>query len=171
MTNSDPSSAGGQYDWQNPNLKTFDFGRVLGRAFTGIFANFKLLAIAIVISLVISIFMSIISNERLLSALGSGSEEDITAAVLGIDYWFWVILASLPGLFLTLWVQIIVVQSSYAEFTKTPQQSAFLTTSLKFLLPMFVIALIYGIVCYFGFILFLIGFIFVWPGWALAGPI
>ena len=71
MTNSDPSSAGGQYDWQNPNLKTFDFGRVLGRAFTGIFANFKLLAIAIVISLVISIFMSIISNERLLSALGS----------------------------------------------------------------------------------------------------
>ena len=43
MTNNDPGAPEYEYDWQNPNKKSFDFGMVLGRAFSGVFANICLL--------------------------------------------------------------------------------------------------------------------------------
>jgi len=45
MANINPGAPKQQFDWQNPNQATFDFGRVLGRSFTGVFANLKPLAI------------------------------------------------------------------------------------------------------------------------------
>jgi len=171
MTNTDPVTPSVQYEWQNPNHKTFNFGRVLGEAFTGVFANMKPLAIAVVISLSITIILNIISTQQLSSMIGDGGVDALAESVASPAYWAWSFAASIPALFLFLWIQLIVVQTSYSKFTNSPPPSTPLKTALRFVLPMFVISVIYIIVCTFGFYLLLIGFIFIWPGWALAGPI
>jgi len=171
MANINPGAPKQQFDWQNPNQATFDFGRVLGRSFTGVFANLKPLAIAVVISLIVTVSLNVIASEQLLKTFGDGSTEDITAAVSGADYWIWTLVASGPAFLFALWVQLVVVQTSHAKFTKSPLQSAPLIAGLRLLLPMFVIAVIYSVVSIIGFYALVIGFVFVWPGWALAGPI
>ena len=171
MTYTDPDSPQYEYEWQNPNQNTFDFGRVFGRAFTGVFANIKPLAIAIAIVLSITILLSILTTQQIQGLMGDGSSADVVAASQTPAYWGWTSVASVPAIFFTLWVQLVVVQTSYSAFAKSPQPPAPLKTALRFLLPMFVVAVIYTIVCIFGFYLLFIGFVFAWPGWALAGPI
>ena len=175
MANSDPGAlaeqSNHQYDWQNPNHKSFDFGRVFGRSFTGIFANFKPLLIACLITLALTLILSIFTSDQLRATMGDGSPEDVLAATTTPSYWGWSLLGSIPAIFFALWLQLIVVNSAYAEFTQTPQQNAPLKYAIRFVLPMFVIAVIYTIVCTLGWVFLFIGFIFVWPGWALAGPI
>lgn len=168
MTYTDPGAPQYQYDWQNPQYKSFDFGRVLGRSFSGIFANIKPLLISTVIVLVLTFILSVISTRQVVGIIGDGSIED---AIGNSSYWLWSFMSSIPGLFFVLWVQLIVVQTAYAEFTNTAQPQNAMTTALRHLLPMFVIAIIYFIVCILGFYAFFIGFVFAWPGWALAGPI
>ena len=168
MTNREPGTSEYQYEWQNPNLQNFDFGRVLGRSFSGIFADIKPLIIGLAIVLTLTTAMAIFSTNQLVSIIGDGGIED---AIGNPKYWMWSLLSSLPAFFFTLWIQLIVVITSYAHFTKSPAAKSPLTASLRFLLPMLVIAIIYSIVCTLGFYALLIGFVFVWPGWALAGPI
>jgi len=168
MTNTDPGAAEYEYEWQNPNRKTFDFGRVLGRSFTGIFANIKPLLIATFIVIAITFVISLISTDMLVEIIGEGTMEE---AAVNPEYWIWTMLSSLPGLFFVLWVQLIVVQTSYAEFTNTLQPNNAMQNALKYVLPMFVIAIIYTVVCVIGFYALFVGFVFAWPGWALAGPI
>lgn len=168
MTNTDPGAPKYEYDWQNPDKQSFDFGRVLGRSFTGIFANIKPFLIALAIVLIVSIPMSLLSTGQLKELVG---DNDVAAMVSNPSYWMWSFAGSIPALFLTLWIQLIVVQTSYADFTKTPQPVSPLTSSLRYVLPMFVIAVIYYVVSMVGAFFLLIGFLFVWPGWALAGPI
>jgi len=168
MAYSEPGTSPYKYDWQNPNRQTFDFGRVFGRAFSGVFSQFKSLATAVLIVLFITLLLSILSNQQVLKIIGDGT---VANAINGPAYWGWSMMGSIPAMFFVLWVQLVVVLTSYAEFTKSNEVSTPLITALRFVLPMFVIALIYSIVSIAGFYLFLIGFIFVWPGWALAGPI
>ncbi len=168
MTYTDPATPEYQYDWQNPNSNNFDFGRVLARSFTGLFANLKPILISIAIVLVLTTLVSMFTTGQLLNVIGDG---DIESAALDPDYWMWSFASGLPAMFFVLWVQLIVVQTSYADFTNAPQPASPLTSSLRFILPMLVISIIYSIVCILGFYALLIGFIFVWPGWALAGPI
>jgi len=149
-------------------LKTFDFGRVLGRAFSGMVTNVKPLIIGLIIVLTFTTIISILSTGRVLEVVGDGS---IETAITNPNYWMWSFIPSFLTLFLVLWIQLIIVETSYAGFTNTAQPASPLTSSLKNLLPMFVIAIIYSILCVLGFYALLIGFIFVWPGWALAGPI
>jgi hypothetical protein len=148
MTNIDPGAPEYEYDWQNPNKKTFDFGRVFSRAFSGVFANTKPLLIAIAIAIAFTIAMSFISTSQLKNIIGNG---DIETAILTPGYWGWSIGVSIPAFFLTLWIQLIIVETAYAEFTKTPQPVSPLTSSLKYVLPMFVVALFYGFVSVLGF--------------------
>ena len=168
MTSRDPGTPEYQYEWQNPNLQSFDFGRVLGRSFSGIFADIKPLIIGLVIVLSLTTAFAIFSTNQLVDVIGDGGIED---AIGNPSYWIWSFAASMPALFFTLWIQLIVIETSYAHFTKSPAAKSPLTSSLRYLLPMIVIAIIYSVVCIFGFYALLIGFIFVWPGWALAGPI
>jgi len=64
MANTDPGAlaekSGHQYDWQNPNRKSFDFGRVFGRSFTSLFASPRLVLIAIAIGLALTVFIGFI---------------------------------------------------------------------------------------------------------------
>ena len=168
MTNTDPGAPEYEFDWQNPNKKSFDFGRVLGRAFSGVLANIKPLLIAIGITLIFSVSMSLFSTSQLKNIIGDG---DIESAILSPGYWLWSLGSGVPALLFTIWIQLIVVETSYADFTNGAQPVSPLTSSLRFILPMLVIAIIYFIVCTVGFYVLLIGFLFAWPGWALAGPI
>lgn len=168
MTNIDPGAPEYEYDWQNPNNKSFDFGRVLARSFTGIFANLKPVLISIAIVLIFTTLMSLFTTGQILDVIGDG---DMESAAMDPNYWMWSFASGLPAMFFILWVQLIVVKTSYADFTNLPQPTSPLTSSLRFILPMLVISIIYFIVCIVGFYALLIGFIFVWPGWALAGPI
>lgn len=168
MTNIDPGAQEYEFDWQNPNNNTFDFGRVLGRSFSGIFANIKPLLIATIIVLVLTFIISVFSTDKLVEVVGDGTIEE---ASLDPAYWGWSMLSSIPGFLFVLWVQLIVVQTAYAEFTQSSQPDESMKTAFKFLLPMAVIAIIYFIVCTLGFYALFIGFVFAWPGWALAGPI
>ena len=106
MTNIDPGAPEYEYDWQNPNKKTFDFGRVFSRAFSGVFANTKPLLIAIAIAIAFTIAMSFISTSQLKNIIGNG---DIETAILTPGYWGWSIGVSIPAFFLTLWIQLIIV--------------------------------------------------------------
>jgi len=171
MVNTNPNAPQYEYEWQKPAQKEFDFGRVLGRSFSGLFANFKLLTVAVGILLIITVAFAILSSEQLVTLLGDGSDEDALGAATSSKFWMWSILGSLPPFLVMLWMQLVVVKTSYSTFTNSAQESSPFASALKLVLPMFVIAAIYYIVCVLGLIFLFIGFIFVWPGWALAGPI
>lgn len=164
MTNIEFDMADPEDDWQNSTLEPFDFGRVLGRSFSGLLFNLPLLFIVLLISLTATVWINIFANEELLKTLGDGSEVDIALASYEADYWVWTIASFLPAILLALWFQLIVVQTSYAGFTELPFQSSPLITGLRALFPMLVIATIYSFIG-------IVGFVFAWPGWALAGPI
>jgi hypothetical protein len=132
------------------------------------FSNVKPLIIGLVIVLIFTTLISIFSTDRVLNVVGDGSLE---TAIANPTYWLWSFGPSFLTILFVLWIQLIVVATSYAQFTNSAQQSSPLTSSLKYLLPMFVIAIIYSVLCILGFYALLIGFVFVWPGWALAGPV
>lgn len=85
-------------------------------------------------------------------------------------YWGWTGAVAIFGLLLLVWFQLVVVQTSYAKITGTAVPDNIYGRAVRLSIPMFITALIYVIVCYIGMIPLLLGFIFVWPGWALAGP-
>ena len=171
MANTDPSApaeqSGHQYDWQNPNRKSFDFGRVFGRSFTSLFASPRLVLIAIAIGLALTVLSAILMTSQLQGVLENSSPEEF---MLDGGYWAWTGAISMFGLLLTVWVQLVVIQTAYANITETDAPSNAFGRALRLTIPMFVTAIIYVIVCYIGMIPLFIGFIFIWPGWALAGP-
>ena len=168
MANRDPGAPGYQYDWQNPNAKTFDFGRVFSQAFTSLFASPRLILIATGIGLAFTVLSAILMTSQVQGVLDTATPETF---MLSGAYWGWTGAVSLFGLLLTVWFQLVVVQTSYASVTDTAVPNNTYGRALRLTVPMFITALIYVIVCYIGMIPILIGFIFVWPGWALAGPL
>ncbi|GGX71005.1 hypothetical protein GCM10011309_21450 [Litorimonas cladophorae] len=167
MTYTDPGAPEYEFDWQNPNRKTFDFGRVMSNAFTSLLAFPKPLLIALIVGLGFTVASAILMTTQLSEIVTSSSPEEF---ILEGAYWGWTAAVSLFGLLLTVWFQLVVIQTSYASITGTDVPANTHSLALRLTIPMFVTALIYTIVCYIGTIPLLIGFIFVWPGWALAGP-
>ena len=156
-----------QYDWQNSNLKTFDFGRVFGQSVTGTFHNPKALLIGLVVVAVITIGMSLITVGITNSVMQSEITEDTLGGIFGVT-----IGTNVVSLMLAVWFQLIIVNASYSHITGNQDSSeTALARATRQFLPMFVIAIIYSLVCIMGFYALLIGFVFVWPGWALAGPV
>ncbi len=162
------TETGYEFDWQNPDRKTFDFGRVLSRTFTSLFSSPRTLLIALAVSLCFTIASAILMSTQLQTVLETAaSAEDF---VLQAGYWGWTISIGVFGLLLAVWFQLVVIQTSYAAMTNTEVAKNVHGRALRLTVPMFITALIYVIVCYIGMLPLLIGTIFVWPGWALAGP-
>jgi len=151
-------------DWYNSTPGNFDFGRVLSRSFSGLFANLKHIFTALVIALMATVLMTVFAREELLKTLGDGSEADLALAAYEADYWLWRVASFLPAILFALWFQLMVVQTTYAEFTKTPLRTWPMITALRALLPMLVVAFLYLSIG-------TVGFVFAWAGWAVAGPI
>lgn len=155
-----------EYEWQNPNRKTFDFGKVLGRSFSGVFAEPKPLLIGIAVVSIFTILMSLLTS-GMTQDLVSNPDNLEVSSFLGLS-----IGGNIITLLMIVWFQLIVIQTSYSTFTNDPNyKTGVIAKAFRLTLPMFVIALIYAVVCILGFYALLIGFIFVWPGWALAGPV
>ena len=170
MVNQTPGQPEYEYDWQNPNHKTFDFGKVFGNAFSSFFGNFKALLLPLLVaSLALSLFTTI-ATASMVDQM-QDFIEDPTGGNFG-GYMAFTVGTNLVSLFLAVWFQIVVIHKSYAYITKNDKFSEnSIQKALKFLVPVFFMALIYLIVCIAGFYALLIGFVFVWPGWALAGPV
>lgn len=155
-----------QYDWQNPNRKTFDFGKVLGRSFSGVFADLKPLLIGIAIVSIFTILMSLLTSGMTQDVVSNPDNLDVSS-FLGLS-----IGGNIITLLMIVWFQLIVIQTSYSTFTNDPNyKTGVIAKAFRLTLPMFVIAFIYSVVCILGLYALVIGFIFVWPGWALAGPV
>lgn len=157
-----------QYDWQTPKPQ-FEVGRVLQHAFKGLFANLAPLVIGLFIVVTLNVLMSTWTSAATNSAINSGSfsEEDF-----GGSFWLVTILSYIILMVTTVWFQLLIVQTTYNRiFGMTSVTSELLKTALRLCLPMTILALLYTLVCTLGFYAFLIGFFFVWPGWALLGPV
>lgn len=167
MTYTDPGAPEYEFDWQNPDRKTFDFGRVMSNAFSSLLANPRPVLIALLIGLVLTVASAILMTSQIKGVLDFSSPEEM---MVSGTYWGWTVFASVFGLLLAVWFQLVVVQTSYASITGTEAPGNAYSRALRLTVPMFITAIIYFIVCYIGMLPILIGFIFVWPGWALAGP-
>jgi hypothetical protein len=167
MTYTDPGAPEYEFEWQNPDQKSFDFGRVMSNTFTSLFASPKPLLIAFVVGLVLTVASAILMTSQIKGVLDFSSAEEM---MVSGTYWGWTAFATVFGILLAVWFQLVIVQTSYASMTNTEVPNNTHSRALRMTIPMFITALIYGIVCYVGMLPILIGFIFVWPGWALAGP-
>jgi hypothetical protein len=158
-----------EFDWQNPHHKSFDVGRVLDRTFTGFLAFKRPVILAMAITLLPTMLLSFWMSGQML-ALGESisNSEDL---VLSPEYWTISAIGSIVPLLLSLWFQLVIVQTSYANFLEKPEPEGLYLRALRHLFPMVIIAIIYIVVAILGFYALLIGFLFVWPGWALAGPV
>ena len=170
MVNQTPDQPTHEYDWQNPNRKTFDFGRVFGNTFSSFFGNFKRLLIPLLIAtFVLSVFSTVTQaamTDQVQAFIENPNGENM-GGYLTFTYGI-----QLVSLLFTVWFQLVVIHTSYSFITKNETFTEnLILKAFKYLFPVFFMALIYFIVCIFGVLFFLVGFIFVWPGWALAGPV
>ncbi len=166
MVNQSPGQPQYQYEWQNPTHRSFDFGKVFGRAFSGVFADIKPLLIGLLVVGLFTVGLSVMTT---------GATQDMVANPNNMDMGTFYLVTfggNLISLLMIVWFQLIVIHTAYAKFTgdELVGQNV-IGKALRFTLPMFVIAFIYSLVCILGFYALLIGFVFVWPGWALAGPV
>ena len=137
MVNTDPNAPEYEFDWQNPDRKKFDLGKVLSQAFTSLFASPRPILIATGIGLVFTVLSAILMTSQVQGLLDNSSPE---AFMLSGAYWGWTGAISLFGLLLTVWFQLVVVQTSYASATDTAVPNNLYGRALRLTVPMFVIA-------------------------------
>ncbi len=170
MVNQSPDQPNYEYEWQNPNHKTFDFGRVFGNTFSSFFGNFKRFLIPLLIATVALSVFTTVATSAMTDQLQAFIESPTSGNMGG--YFTFTFGTNLVSLLFCVWFQIVVIHSTYSHITKNESFSEnLIQKALKLLFPVFFMAILYVIVCIVGFYAFLIGFIFVWPGWALAGPV
>lgn len=159
-----------QWDWQNPQPKpAFDVGGVLGRAFKGLFAQPRTLLYAMGVVIASSVLIAFITSSQMSTLGQSQTPEEMISSP---SYWGVTSVTSILSMLIVLWFQIVIVLTSHASFTGRPAFAGSpLIAAMKFIPGMLLIAFIYSFVSILGFYALFIGFLFVWPGWALAGPV
>lgn len=157
-----------QYEWQTPKPK-FDFGRALGNTFTGMFSNLPALGVTLVAALGLTLISTLTYTFLLLAPLTDNPANNqgfgaIYVAIFAFNYIFSILIA--------VWFQLVIVQMSYNSFVDQKEKiPTLLVRSFKLCVPMAFLAFLYSLVCILGFYALFIGFVFVWPGWALLGPV
>jgi len=157
-----------QYDWQTPKPQ-FDVGRVLANAFKGLFANPSVLIIALVIVVILNVVSTAITTSLMSSAMGPDivKEGSITGS-----FWAVSLLTNILLFLSFIWFQLVILQITHNQIFDIPNDvSEILIKALRLCVPMIFLAFLYALVCIVGFYALFIGFAFVWPGWALIGPV
>lgn len=170
MVNQTPEQPEYEFDWQNPNRKSFDFGRAFTRAFDvlkrdGIKMSIMSLALIGLPMFLLSIwpmfadFSSISADtdfEDFFSTYGPG-----LIAVVGLGI-ILIIIASL-------WLQPALIKMSYASMSNEDLSiGTALRQSTRFVLPCLGLSILYGIGVLLGFIALIIPALFIGLGWLLA---
>jgi hypothetical protein len=157
-----------KYDWQTPKPQ-FDVGRVLANSFKGLFANSSVLIVALIIVISISLISTIVTT---LTVGNSISPDIINSGSFGSAFWAITLLTNIIIYLSFIWFQLVILQTTYNYiFGISDSVSVLLLKALKLCIPMAFLAFLYGLVCVLGFYALFIGFVFVWPGWALIGPV
>jgi len=175
MTNIDPGAPNYEYDWQNPDKKTFDFGRVFSRAIDIIkLRGMKMLVIS---TLLLGLPILLISLWPMFIGTGVQDFADVTDPSAILDVFTGGVLAAIVIglLFLiiaSLWVQPALIKIAYSALTDedSPNLSILKHVS-KFVLPILGFYILYFVACMIGFVLLIIPAIFIAFGWMLAAQI
>lgn len=170
MTNTDPGAPDYEYDWQNPNRKSFDVGRVVSKTFSALRNN----AVPFLLLTLVSagIPMMLFSLWPVLLGLGDGINiydptwtediewEGIIGAVIAV-YLAWMLLAIIMyGALIKMSVNALQERPVYLGDS--------IKTGLRYFFPLLGIMIIYMIAMMIGLLIFIIPGIFIALGWALA---
>ena len=170
MANTDPGAPEYEFDWQNPDRKKFDVGRVVSKTFAALRNNpvpFILLTL-----LSAGIPMMIFSLWPVLLGVGEGINiydptwtEDIAwEGIIGlviIAYIFWLLIA-------VVMYGALIKMSVNALNGRPVYLGESLRTGLKYFLPLLGIIIIYSVSMIIGFLLLIIPGVFIMLGWAFA---
>lgn len=175
MTNTDPGAPEYEYEWQNPNRKTFDFGRTFSRSMDILKLRGK--KMLIVSSVLLGIPFMLINMWPLLMSGGLQEfiETEDPSALLGGGSVIIIALALIGGLLLliaTFWLQPALIKMSYSALTKEDERiMPTLKQVSRFVLPMIGFYILYIFAVMIGFVLLIIPALFIGLGWMLAGHI
>lgn len=159
-----------EYEWQNPNSKSFDFGRTFTRTFDALKRDgVKMMIMAMML---IGLPMAILSAWPMfmdMSALsGGGSSSDIFDAYSGTV----LTVITVGGLFFiiaALWLQPALIQMAYGAMKRESVDiGPALKSSARFILPYLGLSIIYFIGVFLGLIFLIIPAVFIAFGWMLA---
>jgi len=175
VTNTDPTAPQYEYDWQNPNLQSFDFGRVFSRTID--ILRLRGLKMLFISALLIGLPIMLISMwpifldggfQAIIDSEDSGAISDVfSSGVIAV-----IAIGGLLALLAGLWLQPALIKISYSAITKEDQPSLLILKQVsKFILPVLGFYILYFIAVILGFLLFVIPALFIGLGWMLGGHI
>jgi len=170
MTNTDPGAPEYEFDWQDPNRKSFDVGRVVSKTFLALRSNpvpFLLLTL-----IGAGIPMMLFSFWPVLLGVGDGINiydptwtediewDGIIGAAIGV-YVVWMMLAVI--------LYGALIEMSVNALNERPVHlGGSIRTGLRFFFPMLIIMIICVIATIIGFMLLIVPGIIIALGWSLA---
>ncbi|MEP4051004.1 MAG: hypothetical protein ABJN22_02040 [Litorimonas sp.] len=170
MTNTDPSAPEYEYDWQNPNKKSFDVGRVVSRTFGALRNN---LVPFLLLTLIGSgIPMMLFSMWPVLLGVGDGINIYDPTWTDDIE-WEGIVGPAIVIYLIYLLVAVImygalIQMSVNALNDRGVNFGGAIRTGLRMFFPLLAILLIYMICMTIGLMLLIVPGIFIAFGWALA---
>ena len=170
MTNIDPGAPEYEYEWQNPDKKSFDVGRVVSSTFRALRNN--LVPFFLLTFIGMGIPMMLFSMWPILLGVGEGINiydptwtddiewEGIIGAVIGVYIIYLLVIVLMYG--------ALIQMSVNALNDRAVNLGEAMKTGLRLFFPLLAIFFLYIIGVLIGFLLFIIPGIFVALGWALA---
>ena len=170
MTNIDPGAPEYEFDWQNPNKKSFEVGRVVSGTFGAIKNN--LLPFFLLTFVGAGLPMMLISMWPLLLGVGGGINILDSGWVDDIEWR--AIIAPAIAFFVFYLLMVVVMYGAIIQMAVSAlnNRAVYLGDAVKsgirLFFPLLAVLLLYGLGMIVGFALLIIPCIFIMFGWALA---
>lgn len=170
MVNQSPGQPQYEYEWQNPNSKSFDFGRTFTRTFDALKRDgIKMMIMAMML---IGLPMAIFSVWPMfidMDALASGGGQSDIFDASNVTVFTVITLGGLLFIIAALWLQPALIQMAYGAMK---QESIDIGPALKgsarYILPYFGLSILYFLGVFVGFIFLIIPAVFIAFGWMLS---
>ena len=175
MTNTDPAAPVYEYEWQNPDRKTFDFGRTFSRAIDILkIRGVKMLVLSTLL-LGVPFLLANLWPMLLEGGLQDVIDSDDPSALFNSASLGLIGVAIVVGLIFfiaSLWLQPALIKMAYSALTK---EDELIWPSLKqvsrFVLPVLGFYILYILAVMLGLLLLIIPAIFIGLGWMLGAHI
>lgn len=151
------------YDWQKPK-KPYQFGRVISRAFSGVFRNWRPILLAVGLIMIIGLVVSLPTYFM--------DQSDPAAFASNPLVLMATIVSSILSFVFMMFICVFTDIVAFKHFTK--QNIVFvdaLKRGTKASLPILFICILYYIASYIGFLLLIVPGVLISLGWAIIGPI
>lgn len=175
MTNTDPGAPVYEYEWQNPDRKTFDFGRTFSRAIDILkIRGVKMLGLSTLL-LGVPFLLANLWPMLLEGGLQDIIDSEDPSALFNATSLGFIGVAVVVGLIFfiaSLWLQPALIKMAYSALTKEDEP---IWPSLKqvsrFVLPVLGFYILYILAVMLGLLLLIIPAIFIGLGWMLGAHI